>query len=604
MGWWHSAAEQFGLDDPQAARVDDTVQFEIDWQTITAADFMPAGSLGFGPPVGAPHDVPGAVTTAPPPPVPPASAQIPAPPAAVGAALEPSLLPPGSEASGEAPTTGAAASAPAGPSYGELAARVASIESQLAAVAAAVEPTMLKQEAQEGDTTPVTLLDEPPIAAPVAPLAAPSTAPVDLPAPVAAVIDSPAPPAAPAPGADHVAPAQSSSVPAQRSSGGALRMLVIVALLAVAGFVATRNPAPASDAATSATAVGISDGELMVIASDITAAMQQDPVTKNASSGYVRKSGLVLIVATSGLLPSDLSTWIDRQLTPYAERLAGLPEGEGVLVAMHFVDAPGFDRLVRMDPANVTDPAAWVIVPIAGGLPQALVGETAGDDVAPATSVAAEDPAAGAEGAEGAGDGAEPVTSDPATPASSTPAAEGGAASDDLVVADDFAAGDGQWRGLAGVWEVVDGAYRQTDALGFDLISRLDVNVPASYEFEVSLRGVDGSPINAGIILAQANPGTREGATIIDFADGGATIRWGRYAAVGGAYEYIGGVALETPLDPNEWHTLRVVVKGPSTIVYVNDEQIGDAGLVGAGAIGLVTSQSSVEFDNVKVTAV
>ena len=118
------------------------------------------------------------------------------------------------------------------------------------------------------------------------------------------------------------------------------------------------------------------------------------------------------------------------------------------------------------------------------------------------------------------------------------------------------------------------------------------------------MRGIDGAPINAGVVLAQANPATREGAVVIDITDNGGYIRWGKYAAVGGAYEFIGGAALPALLDPAQWHTLRVIVKGETTIVYVDDEQIGDAGLVGAGGVGLVVSQSTVEFDDLKVSGV
>ena len=146
--------------------------------------------------------------------------------------------------------------------------------------------------------------------------------------------------------------------------------------------------------------------------------------------------------------------------------------------------------------------------------------------------------------------------------------------------------------------------YQQSDGLGFDLITRLDKTIPAAYQYEVRMRGIGGAPLNAGVILAQANPGTREGAVVIDLTDNGGYVRWGKYAAVGGAYEFVGGAALATPLDPAEWHTLKVIVKGETTIVYVDDEQIGDAGLVGAGGVGLVVSQSTVEFDDVKVSAV
>ncbi len=577
MSWWHSAAAQFGLDEPSSADAS-----PMDRAAPVLTDAAPAVPFGFAPPTGVPTPV--AVSPAPAPAPAPPAAVLPAPPAPVPlvpaepptAALvssvidpivaEASLLPPGSEAE----ATGLQIAQPADSIYFSLAARVESIETLLASTAVtAIVPV-----------------------ATVVPLAAD-------PEPMQAMADvQPVAPATPA------TPAEPMSIaPPQSSFGATLRTLVIVALLAVAGFVATRGSGDDTKAATAD--AGVSDGELMVIASDITVAIQQDAATTNASSAYVRESGVVLMVTTSGLLPSELSAWLDSLITPFAERLGGLPEGEGVLVAMHFSDAPGFDRLVRMEAAGVSDPSAWVTVPITGGLPESMVTNGATDgatDGASGTTVAAQE----STQTTAATNDSSPTTTTPAVAPTTTPAsgvaAEGSAGAD--VVSDDFANGDGQWKSLAGTWAVVDGVYQQSDGLGFDLITRLDKTVPAAYQFEVRIRGIGGAPLNAGVILAQANPSTREGAVVIDLTDNGGYVRWGKYAAVGGAYEFVGGAALATPLDPAEWHTLKVIVKGETTIVYIDDQQIGDAGLVGAGGIGLVVSQSTVEFDDVKVSAV
>ena len=556
--------------------------------------------FGFAPPTGVATPI--APAAAPPAAAPPAAAP---PAAAPPAAAPPAAAPPAPRApvasvSAEPPTlalvptvidpvvaaasqlppdsgaeaTGLQIAQPAASVYLSLVARVESIETLLASTAVAA-------------AAPVTAVDPLPAELPIELSADPE-------------LMQPATDGQPAVPTMSATPAESTNVvPKQSSIGATLRTLVIVALLAVAGIVATRGTGTGGGTKAATVATGVSDGELMVIASDITVAIQQDAATTNASSAYVRESGVVLMVTTSGLLPSELSAWLDSLVTPFAERLAGLPEGEGVLVAMHFSDAPGFDRLVRLEAAGITDPASWVTVPITGGLPESLVTNGASDGATAAT-VAAQEPT---QSTAAANDGA--PTTDPAEEAPTTTAAagaEGGVAGD--VVSEDFADGDGQWKSIAGTWAVVDGVYQQSDGLGFDLITRLDKTIPAAYQYEVRMRGIGGAPLNAGVILAQANPGTREGAVVIDLTDNGGYVRWGKYAAVGGAYEFVGGAALATPLDPAEWHTLKVIVKGETTIVYVDDEQIGDAGLVGAGGVGLVVSQSTVEFDDVKVSAV
>jgi hypothetical protein len=200
----------------------------------------------------------------------------------------------------------------------------------------------------------------------------------------------------------------------------------------------------------------------------------------------------------------------------------------------------------------------------------------------------------GEEGGDGATTADDTTATVPSDGATTTVAAAGGS------LQDDFSGDSSQWKPLSGTWQITDGVYQQVDASGFDLISRFTGAVPASYTLEVRLRATSG-PLHAGVIVGQPTPGTREGATMIDLTDNGTYLRWGRYAASGGAYEFVGGAALPEPLDPTQWHTLRVVVKGDTTVVFVDDVQIGDAGPIGAGSVGLVTSQAAVDFDDVRV---
>ncbi len=95
--------------------------------------------------------------------------------------------------------------------------------------------------------------------------------------------------------------------------------------------------------------------------------------------------------------------------------------------------------------------------------------------------------------------------------------------------------------------------------------------------------------------------GSRRGATLIDFTDGGRFLRWGVYDAESGQYEYRGGLETGDAFDPAAKHTLAIEVRSTRTMVTLDDRAIGDFETIGAGRAGLVTSLSAVAFDNLEI---
>ena len=139
--------------------------------------------------------------------------------------------------------------------------------------------------------------------------------------------------------------------------------------------------------------------------------------------------------------------------------------------------------------------------------------------------------------------------------------------------------------------------YQQTDKSGYDFISQFGTTVPAAYTVTVKMRGLADS-LNSGVMIGQPTPGSRQGATIVDLS-GKDYVRWGSYDSTSGTYKFIGGTNLGSTQDPAKWHTIAVTVAKSGTTVKWDGKKIGS---FAAGSVGLVTSQSAVEFDDLAVT--
>ncbi len=254
-------------------------------------------------------------------------------------------------------------------------------------------------------------------------------------------------------------------------------------------------------------------------------------------------------------------------------------------------DSPPIDSVAPVEAAQAAPAEAPAADPVEGDPVEAEpVQEVAGDAEADVT-------------AEGASEG-EPNGADAGDGASNDGAASDGASSDgaasDGSITEDFAADSGEWTVMTGTWAVTDGVMVQSNAEGFDYINQLGAEVPDEYEISVQMRGIDGT-LGGGLIVGQLSPGTRKGAYVIDFTNGGAFLRWGRYEPDTGLYSYIGGLNVGASAD--DWHELRVEVRADTSLVYLDGAYLGDFEPVEAGTVGLMTSESAVEFDDLVIEA-
>lgn len=189
----------------------------------------------------------------------------------------------------------------------------------------------------------------------------------------------------------------------------------------------------------------------------------------------------------------------------------------------------------------------------------------------------------------------EPSDSDSETPGAASNVDVEPVLPDGQLVLDDFSEESGAWVALTGTWTVEDETLAQTDATGYDYINQLRSELPAEFDLSVRMHA-RGDELGGGVIIGQTTIGSRRGAYVVDFTAGGGFLRWGRYGPEDGIYEYIGGLDVGT--DAAEWHEIRVEVRAETTLVYLDSAYIGAFDPVDSGTAGLVTSVSSVEFDD------
>lgn len=157
------------------------------------------------------------------------------------------------------------------------------------------------------------------------------------------------------------------------------------------------------------------------------------------------------------------------------------------------------------------------------------------------------------------------------------------------------------WYITSGSWTHEDGTFRQLNTCGFDYTALLENYIVESFDLSVSFKSVTG--VNqGGVIIHQSSVHTRSGATSIDLADGGSTIRWGNYDAAG-YYQNVGSAPIDAPAT-GELVDLTVEVRGDQYTIIFNGATIATATAASAsGMVGLVTNQADIAFDEVVLTA-
>lgn len=151
---------------------------------------------------------------------------------------------------------------------------------------------------------------------------------------------------------------------------------------------------------------------------------------------------------------------------------------------------------------------------------------------------------------------------------------------------------------LGGSWMVTAGALRQSNTCGYDYTALLKTPQVEDFRFEATLSAVEG--INqGGLVFNQSSLDTRSGAMVVDFADGGKTLRWGTYDELG-YHVYVGSVPVATTGEV----TLGVEVHGRDVEIVLNGEIVANTRADRSGGyVGLITSISAVDFDDVSLVA-
>ncbi|HYN73422.1 MAG TPA: hypothetical protein VES60_13060 [Nakamurella sp.] len=382
--------------------------------------------------------------------------------------------------------------------------------------------------------------------------------------------------------------------------GGRVRTILLLVLAALVVVLLVRP--------TSSSKVGDFSG----LASQVNTTLTGETGVVQSSGGYLPGTGIVLVSSVSGVETSQLNQILSTALSPLADQLAELPGGEAISwqVATSSPAAEASTRLVRVAGVDVLDQTRWVVAAVPSGANAATATGSAAasgsaaaiGSAAPTTgSAAGTTAAASASGAAAAGSAAATGSAAPVTgSAAATTAAAPAAATTGATGTDSFSADASSWTPLTGTWKVKDGAYQQTDNSGFDFISQFKTTVPAAYTVSVKMHGL-GDSLNAGLMIGQPKQGARQGATIVDLA-GKDYLRWGTYDAGTGVYKFVGGKSVGVQ-DPATWHTIAVTVASAGTTVEWDGKKVGSFPAVSGGSVGLVTSQSAVEFDDMAVTA-
>jgi hypothetical protein len=165
----------------------------------------------------------------------------------------------------------------------------------------------------------------------------------------------------------------------------------------------------------------------------------------------------------------------------------------------------------------------------------------------------------------------------------------------------DFDGGDAaEWSPFAGSWEVIDGAYHQTDEQGFDLGSSLGFSGD-DYSLTANVRYLAGD-MGAGFYFNMTNPDSKNSSQMLNFTDGGETLQWGHFNEAG---EFIFNDNTPVPnVADGEWHTLQLIVKQDVATIILNSEIVAEGIPLTytSGYVGLLTSTSHVAFDDIVIS--
>lgn len=366
-----------------------------------------------------------------------------------------------------------------------------------------------------------------------------------------------------------------------RNSHQFFRLLVgtlIVITLAIGGGVVIRLLRPT----TPSQLVG---GQ--ILAWDIAATVKRSSGVQLASGAYIPGEALLLYSHLTEPDRARVRTWALMQLEPFRERLATMSKDETLTWVIDFGSAAA-EQEVMIAPLNrAADSTLYRYVSAAPALFAASQERGTITSTLHMTTTTA--PMAVSK----------PVT--PAVMAKVSPANPAPLLLNKLAF-DDPAISAKAWQPLAGDWAIANGVYSQRQTKGYDFISMLMIEPQTHYQMEAQLR-LDEGEMGGGFIYNAPNLDNRRGAQSVDMDRQGGFLRWGRYDDKGN-YVYEGGVKLDPPVSDGQWHTLQLLTHGVTSTIALNGRILGQAtNRSPSGYLGLTTSQASVDFDNVTVTA-
>ncbi|MEZ4675118.1 MAG: hypothetical protein R2932_12835 [Caldilineaceae bacterium] len=351
------------------------------------------------------------------------------------------------------------------------------------------------------------------------------------------------------------------------------------------------------------------------------AAINNDPSVQISTGTYLPGDALILYARVTTAESNQIHAWARHQLEPFTARLSQLPAKEQFTWVIDLV--PSRSSNVELIQEVLTVPLGQIAEPLRyqyiRNLPtlalpvghdptpnkQLLLGNLATSALS--TTVAAEmiaiplqatQPVPSPSAASGReklvlGEPAPQTFVDvPTTLRSLTfePVVDGSSA-----VAD-------EWQLISGRWVAEDGMYRQLEVDGSDYISLLNLPKQRHYSMEVRLR-MNGGEMGGGIIYHAPTLDSRAGAHVIDMDERGRYLRWGYYNEEG-RYTLEGGVPLATGLADGQWHRLRLLTHGDVSTIWFDDQELSRQENHSAeGYLGLVTSRSQIDFDDLVVMA-
>jgi hypothetical protein len=249
------------------------------------------------------------------------------------------------------------------------------------------------------------------------------------------------------------------------------------------------------------------DGQLL--AREIAKAAARSDSVPVASGTYVPGNGIILYSQVAYNSDTQIFLWLSTQLQAQGERLAQMPSNETLtwIVDYRLPVGSGPDlaeqKVLQAPLSRAGDPALHQYIDSPSEIASSPAAQPETAEVPVEVVQVQAKPAQPETIAEAAAAPSEAKFVDEA-PALQTDAA--GVAplvesveQESPLFASNFIENDAGWRPLSGEWQVIEGAYRQNNATGYDFISMIDTNRLTDYSLETKFRFIEAE-MGGGLI--------------------------------------------------------------------------------------------------------